>query len=154
MIAYLLAASVGFVAGLRTMTAPTAVSWAACLGWLNLNGSPLAFMGYRWTPWILTVLAVGELIADQLPTTPTRKVPAQFGARIASGALCGGALGIVEGSLMIGSVAGIVGAIVGTLAGHAGRSALAKKFGSDRPAAFIEDAVAIVAALLIVSAIK
>ena len=45
--------------------------------------------------------------------------------------------------------AGIVGAIVGTLGGRAFRGRLAKAFGSDRPAAFIEDAVAIGGALLI-----
>lgn len=152
MIAHLLAVSIGFVAGLRTLTAPTAVSWAAYLGWMDLKGSPVAFMGYAWTPWVLTVLAIGEFIADQLPTTPSRKVPVQFGARILSGALCGAALGVVAGSLVIGSVVGVVGAILGTLGGHAARSALAQKFGSDRPAAFIEDAVAVVAALLIVAA--
>jgi uncharacterized membrane protein len=152
MFAYLLAVSIGFVAGLRTMTAPTAVSWAAYLGWLNLNGSPVAFMGHTWTPWVLTVLAIGEFIADQLPTTPSRKVPAQFGARILSGALCGATLGFVAGSLVIGAIAGVVGAILGTLGGHAARSALAKRFGSDRPAAYIEDAVAIAAALSIVAA--
>ena len=33
---YLLALLIGVVAGLRTMTAPAAVSWAAYLGWLPL----------------------------------------------------------------------------------------------------------------------
>ena len=27
------------------MTAPALVSWGAYLGWLNLHGSPLSFMG-------------------------------------------------------------------------------------------------------------
>ena len=35
---YLVAFLIGLVAGLRTMTAPTAVSWAARLGWLSLQG--------------------------------------------------------------------------------------------------------------------
>ena len=35
---------IGVVAGLRSLTAPAAVSWGAYLGWLNLQGSPLAFM--------------------------------------------------------------------------------------------------------------
>ena len=55
---YLLSLSIGIVAGLRAMTAPAAVSWAAYLGWLKLDESILAFMGYTWTPWIITVLAV------------------------------------------------------------------------------------------------
>ena len=46
------------------MTAPAAVSWAAYLGWLKLDESILAFMGYTWTPWIITVLAAAELVTD------------------------------------------------------------------------------------------
>ena len=62
-----------------------AISWAAHLGWLQLGSTPLAFMGYAWTPWILTVLAVVELVVDQLPSTPSRTVPMQFGACKKSG---------------------------------------------------------------------
>ena len=36
---YLLALLIGVVAGLRAMTAPAAVSWAAYLGWLPLADS-------------------------------------------------------------------------------------------------------------------
>jgi uncharacterized membrane protein len=149
---YLLCLSIGIVAGLRAMTAPAAVSWAACLGWLKLDASILAFMGYTWTPWIITVLAVVELVTDQLPSTPSRTVPVQFGTRILSGALTGAALGVVAGSLVIGAVLGVAGAVIGTLGGRAARAALAGKFGSDRPAALLEDVVAIVAAVLIVRA--
>ena len=71
MSAYVLCAFlIGVVAGLRSLTAPAAVSWAASLGWLHLENTPLAFMGYAATPYILTVLAIGELIADQLPRRP------------------------------------------------------------------------------------
>lgn len=148
----LLALLIGGIAGLRTMTAPAAVSWAASAGWIDLSGTWLAFLGYRWTPWIFTLLALGELVADQLPSTPSRKVPMQFGARIASGALCGAALGASGGTLVVGLIAGIVGAVIGTLGGAAARARLAAAFGSDRPAALIEDAVAIIGAFLIVSA--
>jgi uncharacterized membrane protein len=51
--------------------------------------------------------------------------------------------------MVVGLLAGIVGAVIGTLGGRAFRARLAAAFGSDRPAAFIEDAVAIVGALLI-----
>ena len=149
---YLLSLSIGIVAGLRAMTAPAAVSWAAYLGWLKLDESILAFMGYTWTPWIITVLAVAELVTDQLPSTPSRTVPVQFGTRILSGALTGAALGTVGGSLVIGAVLGAAGAVIGTLGGRAARAALARQFGTDRPAALLEDVVAIAAALLIVRA--
>ena len=86
---YLLALLIGVIAGLRTMTAAAAVSWAAWMGALPLAGTPLAFLGATVTPWILTVLALGELVADQLPKTPSRKVPVQFGARLLIGAVAG-----------------------------------------------------------------
>ncbi len=146
----LLAILIGAVAGLRAMTAPAAVSWAAQLGWLDLEGSALAFMGWRYTPWAFSLLALVELVTDQLPTTPSRKVPVQFGARIVSGALCGAAIGAAGGMPAAGLIAGAAGAVIGTLAGASVRSMLAAAFGSDRPAALVEDAVAVIGAFLIV----
>jgi uncharacterized membrane protein len=63
----ILAAGIGFVAGLRSLTAPAAVSWAAHLGWLDLQGSPLAFMGSTAAVAIFSMLALAELVADKLP---------------------------------------------------------------------------------------
>src|SRR5262245_88094 len=91
--ACLLALLIGAVAGLRTFTAPALVSWAAHLGKLNLGNTWLAFLGNAWTPWILTALAVGEYVADQRPSMPSRTEPAGFTARIVSGAVCGAAVG-------------------------------------------------------------
>lgn len=143
---------IGIVAGLRAMMAPAAAAVGARYGLIAVTGTPLAFMGYTWTPWILCVLAVGELITDQLPTTPSRKVPVQFAARILTGALAGATLAAAQGLLVAGLIAGVVGAVIGTLGGAAFRARLAAAFGSDRPAALIEDAVAIGAAVLIVVA--
>ena len=78
---------IGVVAGLRSMLAPATVSWFARHGVLAVANTPLAFMGFRFTPIILTVFAVGELIADKLPKTPSRKAPSGFIARIVTGAL-------------------------------------------------------------------
>jgi len=151
---YVLALLIGIVAGLRAMTAPAAVSWAAHLGWLPLQGTPLAFLGFAYTPYILTVLAIGELITDQLPSTPSRKVPMQFGARIVAGGLSGAAIGASAGLLIGGLVAGVVGAIIGTLGGYEARARLVKAIGGkDLPIALLEDAVAIGGALWIVSSI-
>jgi uncharacterized membrane protein len=141
------------VAGLRTLTAPAAVSWAAFLGILHLDGSWLAFLGHRVTPWILTLLALGEFVGDQLPSTPSRKVPMQFAARIVSGAVSGAAIGTHGGMLFAGAVAGAVGAVIGTLGGAAARARLAAGFGKDRPAAFLEDAVAVLGAALVMGAV-
>jgi len=148
-----LAFLIGMIAGLRAMTAPAAVAWAAALGWFDVSQTPLAFMGYRWTPWVFTLLAVVELITDQLPSTPSRKVPMQFAARLIMGALTGATIGASDGSLVGGLIAGVVGAAVGTFGGAAARGKLAAAFGKDTPAALIEDAVAIIGALIIVGAV-
>lgn len=149
----LLCLLMGVIAGLRTMTAPTAVSWASCLGRLDLSQTPLAFLGYAWAPWILTVCALAEFVGDQLPSTPSRTVPLQFSARVISGGLCGAAIAAPTGSLVAGLLAGVIGAVIGTLGGRAARGRLAAAFGKDRPAAFIEDAVAIGGAALMVMAL-
>jgi uncharacterized membrane protein len=153
MTSFVLPLAIGLIAGLRAMTAPAAVSWAAKIGWLNLAPTSLAFLGYAFTPWILTVLALAELVTDQLPSTPSRTVPIQFGARIVSGGLSGAAIGAAHGALVTGLVGGALGAIAGTLGGRAFRAKLAAAFGSDPPAAFTEDAVAIVGAILILAAL-
>jgi uncharacterized membrane protein len=150
---FLLALSIGIVAGLRAMLAPAIVSWAAARGGLNLSGHWLAFLGYRWTPWLLTVAAAGELVTDQLPSTPSRKVPPQFGARLVMGGISGAALATASGNWIPGFVLGAIGAVIGTLGGAAFRAKLAAAFGSDRPAAIIEDIVALMAGIAIVAAI-
>lgn len=151
---YLLALLIGVIAGLRAMTAPAAISWAAALGTLPVGDTWLAFMGYRFTPWIFSVLALVELVTDQLPSTPSRKVPQQFGARLISGALCGATIGAGGGSWIGGLIAGVVGAVIGTYGGAEARARLAAGFGRDLPAALIEDAVAVLGAFLIVVALS
>jgi uncharacterized membrane protein len=146
-----LALLIGIIAGLRALTAPAAVSWAGYVGWLPLAGTPLAFMGSWWAPWLLTLLALGEFVTDQLPSTPSRKVPMQLGARVVTGALSGATLAAGAVSLAAGAVVGAVGAVIGTFGGAILRARLAAFFGEDRPAAFIEDAIAIIVAFLIVS---
>ena len=138
----------GVVAGMRAMTAPAAVSWAAALGWIPVATTPLAFLAHRITPWVFTLLALGEFVTDQLPTTPSRTVPLQFGTRLVSGGLAGAAIGVSGGGLVGGAIAGVVGAVLGTLGGRWLRGQLAASFGSDRPAAFLEDALAVGLALL------
>ena len=147
---YLPALLIGVIAGLRAMTAPAAICWAAYLGWFSLAGTPLAFMGAIWAVGVFTLLALLELVGDQLPSTPSRKVPMQFGARLVMGGLAGAAIGAAHQMLVPGLVAGIVGAVIGTYGGAAFRAGLAKRFGRDLPAALVEDAVAIGGALLVV----
>ena len=138
----------GVVAGLRAMLAPAVVSWFARNGVLAVANTPLAFMGFKYTPIILTVLAIGELINDKLPKTPSRKAPPSFVARIVSGALTGATIGAVGNSLVLGLILGAIGAVAGTLGGAAVRGKLAAAFGRDLPAALLEDLVGIAIAVL------
>jgi uncharacterized membrane protein len=111
-------------------------------------------MGYAWTPWIFTLLAIVEMVGDQLPSTPSRKVPTQFGARIVGGALAGATIGVSAGSWIIGIIAGVIGAVIGTYGGAEIRGYMGKAFGRDTPAAFIEDAGAIILGLIVVWALR
>ena len=150
---YLTALLIGIIAGLRAFTAPAAVSWAARLGLLQLDGTWAAFFGFAWTPWIFSALACVEFVTDQLPSTPSRKVPLQFGARLVSGAVSGAAVAASGGSWIGGLVAGAIGAVIGTYGGAEVRGKMAAAFGQDRPAGFLEDVAAVVLAAVIVGTI-
>src|SRR5215204_3802629 len=113
----LLSVLIGIIAGLRSMTAPAAVSWAARAGWLNLTSTGFAFLGSALTPWILTALALGELVSDKLPATPSRKAPLGFGARIVTGAFSGAAIAAAGGAPVTGAIGGAIGAVIGTFGG-------------------------------------
>ena len=148
---YVWAFLLGALAGLRSMTPPAAVSWAARLGWLHLENTWLAFLGFAATPYVLTALAIGELINDKLPKTPSRKEPVPFTGRILTGALCGAALTTGVGWIG-GLVAGVIGAVAGTFGGYEFRVRLVRASGGrDLPIALLEDAIAICGSLLIVS---
>src|SRR6476620_725171 len=89
---FVFAFAMGIVAGLRSLTAPAVVAWGAHLGWLNLHGSPLAFMGSTIAVAIFSLLAIGELIADKLPMMQKRIAPAPLIARVVTGGLSGACL--------------------------------------------------------------
>ncbi|TPG55176.1 DUF4126 domain-containing protein [Sphingomonas glacialis] len=148
----MLALLIGIVAGSRTMLAPAAIAWAATRG-LALDGSWLAFFGWRFTPWIFSLLALGEFVGDVLPTTPSRKLAGPFGARLVSGGVSGAAIGVGAGMPLVGLGLGLIGAVVGTLGGAALRTRLAVAFGRDLPAALVEDALALAAAAIVVFAL-
>lgn len=149
---YIFALLIGIVAGLRAMTAPAAVAWGAWLGWLPVADTWASFMGHWIAVGIFTILAIAELVTDQLPSAPSRKVPQQFGTRIVLGAFTGAVIGATGGATIGGLIAGAIGAVIGTLGGAEARKRLAAAFGKDPPAAFIEDAAAIVGGLLIAAA--
>ena len=143
MLIFINAFLVGTASGLRSLIGLAAISWAAHAGILALDHTWLAFLGYSFTPYILTLLAVGEMVNDKLPRTPSRLAPLGFTTRIVTSALCGLAIGLSGHGMIVGLVAGIMGAVAGTFGGAKGRSFLAKAFGRDMPAALLEDAIAV-----------
>src|SRR4029453_9448478 len=88
-----LALLIGVVAGSRTLLAPAAVAWAVLWGRLDARGGCLVVFAQPWARWIWSALALGELVTDQLPFTPSRTVPFQFGGRVAPGGASGGGCG-------------------------------------------------------------
>jgi uncharacterized membrane protein len=143
----------GVVAGLRSMTAPALVAWAARFGWLHLEGTPLSFLAITWVRYLLTLFMLAELVGDKLPRTPSRTLLGPFLARVLLGGLAGGALTVGAGSsLALGAVLGALGAIAGTFGGYRARTELVRVLRvPDYVVALVEDCVAIGLALLVVS---
>jgi len=137
----------GVVCGLRSMVGLAAASWAARGQQVPLEGTWLAFLGFRFTPYITSLFAVGEIVNDKLPKTPSRLVPPQFAGRVVMGALTGSAIGLSQQHFVIGALSGIIGSVVGTLGGSKARAFSAKLFGRDLPAALLEDVIAIALAV-------
>ena len=148
---FVLSLGIGIVAGLRSLTAPAIVAWGAHLGWVNLHGSSLAFMGSTTAVAILSVLAIGELIADKLPMIPKRTAPAPLMARVVTGGLCGACLCAATGqSLIAGALLGGIAGIVGAFLGYRIRRRLDLHI-KDLIVAVCEDVVAVGLALFLVS---
>jgi len=148
---FVLALGIGIVAGLRSLTAPAVVAWAAHLGWLNLHGTSLAFMGSTASVAVFSLLAIGELIADKLPTIPKRTAPVPLMGRVVTGGLCGACLCAAVGkSLVAGALLGAMGGAVGAFAGYEIRKRLALHV-KDVVVAVCEDVIAVGLALFLVS---
>ena len=132
--AHLLALLIGVVAGLRAMTAPAAVSWAAHLGWLDVSGTWLAFLGTAVTP----------LDPDRLRARRARHRPAPVDAQPHGAgpvrrphpdrsALRRGDRRAERARWWAVFWPGRVGAVIGTLGGRALRARLAAAFGERPP---------------------
>lgn len=127
----------GLIAGLRSFSAPAAVSVALAERYV---------LAAQLTP-TLQVLAVGEMLADKLPIMPARTAPPALAGRAMTGALSGAALADaagrsrITGALLAGAVA-----IASSYAALALRSALGQRLAVPDPLiALVEDAVVIVA---------
>ena len=144
---------IGVVAGLRSMTAPAVISWGAHQGWLLLTGSPLGFFAHPVTLILLTLFALGELVADKLSFIPSRTTPGPLVIRLISGAVCGAALCIAgQSAWLYGVLLGALGAVVGSYGGYYYRRLVpANNRTMQFLAALLEDVVAVGGGFWIVS---
>jgi uncharacterized membrane protein len=149
----MLAFGIGFAAGLRALTPPAVVAWAAYLGWLHLSDSPLAFMGSIIAVIIFSLLALVELFADLQPSTGKRTAPVPLIARILMGGLCGACVcAAAHQSLMIGAILGALGGVIGAFAGYEIRKRLVSSLNiKDVVVALLEDLVTVGLAYFFVS---
>lgn len=148
-----LAFGIGVVAGLRALTAPAVVCWAAHLHWINLQGTHLSFMGTTIALIIFTLAAVGEIVNDKLPKTGPRTAPPSVVIRMITGGLAAATLTVgASHHLWMGALTGAVGALVGTFGGYQIRTRIVKALHSpDFVVALIEDAVAVCGGLFLAS---
>jgi uncharacterized membrane protein len=135
------------------MTAPAAVCWAAHLGWLPLSGTRLEFLGQPLALWIITIMAVGELIVDKLPRTPPRIHPVGLVARAVLGGACGFALAVArQTNPLLPALVAVAGALFSAFAGYNTRRLLVTRFRlPDFLVALVEDAIAIAGGFWILS---
>jgi uncharacterized membrane protein len=129
--------AIGFVAGMRSMTALAALSWAASRGGMRITGIP----GGSWPRGFATTAALAEMAGDKMPFAPDRRIPPSLAARLVLGLVGGAALAHRDESLLSGALAGMAGAVAGTLLGRAGRGATTHSR-ADWARALTEDALA------------
>jgi uncharacterized membrane protein len=148
-----LAFGIGIVAGLRAMTAPAVVCWAAHLDWISLQGTHFSFMGTRIALIIFTIAAVGEIVNDKLPKTGPRTALPSVVTRIITGGLSAATLAVgAGGALWMSVLLGVIGVLVGTFGGYQVRTKTVKALHSpDFPIALLEDAIAVFGGLFLAS---
>ena len=109
----------GVATGARTMTPIAAVCWFAYLRLLPVQ--------HTWAFWtaslisviLFTVLALGEYVGDKLPRTASRLSPGGLIPRLVFGGLVGAIVATgLQNSIGIGSVLGMIGAVIGAFGGY------------------------------------
>lgn len=152
---YVGAAVMGAVAGLRSMTAPAAVSQLARRG-LPVGARSIEFLNSVVSMRTTLALAAGELIADKLPFVGSRIKPPSLIVRAVSGALSGAAVtSAKKKSILPGILIGAAAAIGASFAAYELRKRAAKALHvPDSVVAVAEDAVAVGAGLLVLSRLQ
>ena len=139
---------IGFVAGMRSMSACAALTWAASQDRTRGDLIP-SRPGARA---LATTATAAEMADDKKPFAPDRRIPPSFALRLAIGAVGGWALSGRCASPEYGALAGVAGAVVGTLLGHGARGGDSRT-SAGRARGLAEDVAAVgLAALVVASA--
>ena len=148
------ALGLGVIGGLRIATAVAITSRGASRGAISIPpGKPFDLLNSRRTATVWTLFNMpGEMIADLLPFTPSRTMPASLLGRVVTGGILGAAT--ARGSSLppvAGAVLGGTGAWCGTFAGYTARSLAGKRTGLPDPVfGLLEDAIAVTSGVLVV----
>jgi uncharacterized membrane protein len=133
----------GAVAGARSQLPTALLAWTPARA-----GDPFPLRKSRTTAGRTAtgVAALGELVADKLPNTPSRLKPPVFAARLVSGALAGAAMTGDRSARgrALGALAGAAGSGAWSFAAAKARTTLPEKTGTPSYLwAGIEDAAAV-----------
>src|ERR1700679_2695195 len=144
--------AIGVLSGLRALSPIAVVCWLGLLHRLPVTGWA-SFVGTKVAVGLFSLGAVGELISDKLPKTPSRLKQPGFTVRIVLEGLCGLLLASAGPfSLIGGALLGAIGAVAGSYLGYFARSRITGKFGlPDPPGALGEDVICISGSFFVVS---
>ncbi len=148
-VAHIATPVLGFSTGIRSVTPLAVVAWFAWKGELRVKRTWASWIAHPTAVGVLTAAAVGEYVADKLPSTPNRTAPALLIGRLALGGLVGAIVATAFRRPVIGGVAmGAAGAAAGTYGGFGLRRALTKGAGlPDLPVALSGDVAAVALAV-------
>jgi len=132
------------VAGSVLLGAATGLRSQIAVATLIVRGDPNlpAALRSAWAPRVAVAAAGGELVADKLPSAPSRLAPPGLVARLAFGALAAGLRARTHGGAVVPAAAvGAGAAVVAARLGHDIRAGLSK--GAPAIAATVEDELAV-----------
>ena len=119
----LLALLIGVIAGLRALTAPAVVAWASVSGWINVSN--------KWSEWVAHpdhrdgadgAVARGARHRPAAEDAQPARARRSSSARLLTGAFAGAVIGSAFFHTFSSIGAGIIGAVLGTLAGYEART--------------------------------
>ncbi|XYD11591.1 hypothetical protein R1A27_08515 [Methylobacterium sp. NMS12] len=137
---------IGFVAGMRSLSACAALTWAASRGRTRRAPIPAGVVARAAT----TAAALAEMAGDKMPFAPDRRIPPSFAFRLVIGAVGGWALAGRRAAPEYGALAGAAGALAGTLIGRSARGGDSRT-ASGRSRGLAEDAAAVALAALVIA---